>query len=274
MDIASVSISDNKNLLFNQIKTNVKKEEPLQNDNSILQTDISDLAKIFYESGIDPKTSWVSKSFQRLNFSFNFLNEKTEKLTADGFYSEEKKALNISFQYSFESIEERDGKMFRRKYQIDFGMNLSDVKKESLTGSIKKEDLLEYIKRVVERIFEVADDEEISIGKLLFEKEDIAEIEGMEDKKTREAIINLLSTAIAVAKLKEFYNDRKDSKTVDFGVEREKYLEIVKHKERMQNRESWLNISETLEEISEEKDAEQNNSFNNPAEDETANTLT
>ena len=151
--------------------------------------------------------------------------------------------------------------MYRKKYKLDFGYNLTDIKKDSITGSVKKEDILDYVKRVVERIFEVADNEDISVGKVMFEDEDIAEILGMEDKKIRDGIINLLNTAIVVAKLKEMMNDKKDAKAIDFGVKREKIFEIIKEKIKEQKLESWLNITETEEEFSDKK---------NPAEIEAA----
>lgn len=232
-------------------------KEPATSENQDSVNNISSLAKLFADTGLDPKNSFVYADKSQLTFNFDLQNSTEKSLTVNGFYSQEKRTLNIGFSYSFESIEEQNGKLFRKKYNIDFGMNISDVKKSSLTGSAKKEDILEYVKRVVKRIFEVADDEDISIGKVLFKKEDLQDILGYEDKKVRESIINLLNTAITVAKLKEFYNDRKDSKTIDFGVEREKYLEIVKKKSKEHKSESWLNISETSEEItndSEDKD--------------------
>jgi hypothetical protein len=251
-DLSSVSLKSARDILYPRLNDKLTAANELSADTE----QISPSARLLADSGIDLSSSVISFQKEGINFNLQFLQSKTELIKADGFYSEERQSLSISFQYAFERTEMVDGQMKLRKFQVDFGFSMSDIKKESLTGSVKKEDIMDYVKRVVKRIFEVADDEDISIGKVLFEKEDLEDILGMEDKKLRESIINLLNTAILVAKLKEQYNDKHDSKVVDFGVEREKILEILKKKETEQTRESWLNITEISGEMEKEKDPE------------------
>lgn len=228
------------------------KEKKQSSGNAQVETSdyasISSESRLFYESGLDIKNSNAEFFGESLAFNLSFNLEDSAKLTANGIYFSSKKTLNISLQYQFEQIVQKDGKTEKKKYQLEFIYNSELSKKRSAEANIKKEDITDFVRRLVDKILSTAKDKQKSVGGVSLNEEDLKDILAIEDEKVRETLISIINMAMAIARFKDKQEDDEDAKVTEVSLKRKKWLELILNKEDKNN----TNISLSIEEISSE----------------------
>ena len=131
---------------------------------------------------------------------------------------------------------------------MEFIYNSELSKKRSAEANIKKEDITDFVRRLVDKILSTAKDKQKSVGGVSLNEEDLKDILAIEDEKVRETLISIINMAMAIARFKDKQEDDEDAKVTEVSLKRKKWLELILNKEDKNN----TNISLSIEEISSE----------------------
>lgn len=231
----------------------------LHHDNAIFGnsdiSDISELARTLSANNVDLSKSTFSNTQERFDFGLLFLASETESLSSRGYYSRKEQQINLSMNYSFERTEEIDGVLYKKTYELSMKINVKNVREYSLSTRKEKEDILDFVRKVVQDVLEKSKDEKTLIGDVSIDWDSMRELIGMSEDEVGKKLLHVLSLAISIAKLMNILDEKDEDATLkNLYYEREEWdvIEEKKGKELDYSFQSSLREIES-EKISDEK---------------------
>ena len=164
-----------------------------------------------------PGLSFVEEG-SNFSFDFTFSEKRFQNISASGFYSS--KERNLSFNLSFILDKEfYEGEQKRTKqYQLDFSTNSSNLEIKSLNKKVEKENIHNFLSRVMNDLSKIINDDKINVTGIIFDKEDLTELFGIGDKEIGKLLQEIMLIIKALANIKK--NKNPDAENVLFTPKR------------------------------------------------------
>jgi hypothetical protein len=149
------------------------------------------------------KGELFGSSVEKVLFSLQYAASREESVSASGFLSRRTATLDVNFSYEFTRDVMVDGSLQRRKFQ--FSLTISSASVEQITASPlhSKEDIVHFLRRVVDDIFEYGRDRDSKVGGVIFRSDDLAELSSLEHGKILKYLHALLMTLQMIAARRE-----------------------------------------------------------------------
>ncbi|MDD2889914.1 MAG: hypothetical protein PHE49_04640 [bacterium] len=198
-----------------------------QNSNSITinpsdEVSISPALKYLLDRGVNVTDSEASILNSITNFNLIFEAKNKEQLTTDGYFLEKSRSIDLSFTYTFQQEIINNGVKEMHTFQADFSLKLQNIDNKSIKPFEKKEDIMDFVRRLVKEIMEIAKDKDKLLGGVIFDQEDLEELSKIENGKLMQQIQELIATIIIVAKMQAMMEQNKDQELVLLQPQREK----------------------------------------------------
>ncbi|MDD5529308.1 MAG: hypothetical protein PHX21_04685 [bacterium] len=187
---------------------------------------ISPALKYLLSQGVNINESEASILNSITNFHLIFEAKNKEQLTADGYFSEKTKSMDLSFTYTFQQEISNNGVKEMHTFQADFSLKLQNIDNKSIKPFEKKEDIMDFVRRLVKEIMEIAKDKDKLLGGVIFDQEDLEELSKIENGKLMQKIQELIATIIIVARMQAMMEQNKDQELVLLQTKREKTSSI------------------------------------------------
>lgn len=201
-------------------------------------------AKFLFDNNIDLHNSFTRNTNKQFQFNLSFFENSERTLTANGFYDKQERSLGVNFSYMFTRQVETENGVELRKFEMNFNFSMTDIKEMSGEARIEKEDVMKFVQRIVEEIFDTAKNKDITIANIYLAKSDVEDMMMMGSSEMGRNILDLLAMAIAVAKLRELLNDNKDAKLIDLVPERLKEMVLELQKKEFSDKNMNISIKD------------------------------
>lgn len=208
---------------------------------------INDLTKFLSQSKLDFHNSDVAYSSDELKFSLAFREDGELRVNANGVYAKRSQSLSVSVEATFDRVFQTDQGTEVRTFRMRLDMRAEQIDERSVRKMHWKEDVVSFFKRVIEDILDVAKNDDYNLAGISLKKEDLQELLAMsEEDEIGKVMVQLLSMALALAKLKAVTNDNEDAEEVTLSPRREEadYIEDETKREKI------VDFSMSIEEVS------------------------
>ena len=180
---------------------------------------VSDLSRNL--SQIDLKLSNIKKEEEKLDFYLKFNSKKAESLSLDGYFKEKEKSFEFRFSYQFQRELTINGKKVTKNYEAMLKFKSEFKQAESVKKQVIKEDIMDFVRRLVDTVVKTYNDENKVIKSISLNKEDMEELTNSKDNaKLLEAIYTLLQSIYTFQKLKDSAKNRQKEE-INLFMERE-----------------------------------------------------
>ncbi len=217
--------------------------------NSLDKVNISSLSQFFSSQGMDVSNSTSSTSDSTMDFHLIFESESTERLTADGYFSEKTRKLEISFAYQFQQEIFNNGIKELHTFEANFSLKIENMEKVSITPFEKKEDIMDFAIKLIRKIIGVIGDDEKLLAGVIFDQEDLEELGKIDDGKLLEMIQQLIQMAMFLAKMRQIIEENEEPEKVFLNPIREKISGIDIKKDYTNVTEFHFEIRDITQEI-------------------------
>ncbi len=198
--------------------TDIKKElHELKSDDKKISRDSLNL------KDINPDKSEISYSHNQIYFNLVFNPFNQIQLNANGKLKLEEKSIEVNFQYSFPREIIEKGKTLIKYFMLDLKMKAYFEEKISVDRRIEKEDILKFIQKMVNEIFDTFNDGSKSLRSVLINKENLKKI--TKAGKTDLAVLlqSLLGSVFSFMKYKELSSKKSLKVEVVLHTDRKKH---------------------------------------------------
>ncbi len=192
-------------------------------DSSLAQ--ISELSRSLNGTNIDIKNSNISQDDNGTQFDIKLFNQYEKDISFDGYFSKDYRKGEVSFNFVYPKKEVKDGKETEKNYQVNFKLSFASEHSISVKKSENKEDIMEFLSRVMRKIFSKLGDKESNLTAVVLDAEDLKELAEISDKKVLQLIyrlIDMVNMAIDAKKMSkkdsgqpgEVYHPKRETSTV------------------------------------------------------------
>lgn len=205
-------------------------------------------------TGLQQRASYAAVSSSRLDFDLSYAARAGESLSADGYYAFEERSLNLSLKYTLERAELVDGVLQVRSFEASIEIRAERFESYSIREFSEKEDVVGFVRRVVDEILAIAKDDDKILKGVAFDAEDLADIAAVEDGELAKVVSAIISMATHLAAMRQLSRESaENAEGVILQPERAKFQGVTE--ESLQQSEFSFNLS--LREIrSEQQPAE------------------
>lgn len=170
---------------------------------------------------IDLENSSITYSQQHIGFNFVFNGVTQTYFEVNGFVRRTEKTLEFNFLYSFQKEVVEDGKPVVKDFELNLTMKASFEETISHERKFEKEEILKFIQRIVNEIFETFNDESKSLRGVIIKEDDLKEITKIGKGDLAGLLQSLLSAVFSFVRYKESNNSSIQKKGVVLQPERE-----------------------------------------------------
>lgn len=197
--------------------------------------------------GINLQESRIELSGENARFSFSLMGGSEFKIDINGYsYSDFRSGVvNLSFSFSRKVIEQgkEETKLFNADLRLSFKSNISI----SETKKTKKEEILDFLMRVVNEVMTKVNKEEKNIWAIVFDPEDLKEIAQLGDSKFSKLLFSLIDIIRMVIEAKKLANKNSRADGEIYNPKRHKTDYIEKTEKREISVEYSLSVREAGE---------------------------
>ncbi len=198
-------IIDEKRILnnFYDVKESpIHKTEETSNTNdfSSLSLTVSNLKNLPLNLG---KSSVIEEG-SNYSFNFTFSENRFQNITASGFYSSKEKNLSVNLKFVLEKELYENNQKTTKRYQVEFSISASSIEIESLNSGVQKEDIYNFLNRVMKDINKILSDDSKNLTGIVFDKDDLAELLNLGDKEVGRLISQLFLMIQTLVNIKKF----------------------------------------------------------------------
>ena len=124
-------------------------------DKSILSQSAIDLKEL----PLDLANSMFTEANNRFSFDFTFNQSCYRNISINGYYSSTEKNLSVNIKFVVEKVLYESETKNSKLYQIDFSISSSDLEVNSLNKKIEKENIYDFLNRILYDITKILNDE-------------------------------------------------------------------------------------------------------------------
>lgn len=243
MDVKAINYSQlgTQNLLSHNTKeqSNDKRRDLYTRDS--LAFSFSQLKDLNFQN------SYAFFANESLNFNIRLNNASGKTLTASGFYEFKNESLNLEITYSFDKFIFSDGSGKYEKYELSIKLNLNSFKEFAFNRSFEKEDLSEFIFRIMDELADSLINKNETPIAIILENEDFQELANFQKGKFIKAIFAILQTAYFTAKLKEALDKNYSPTYTILNPKRKKYINFELKENKSNNFELTIHLKKVSE---------------------------
>jgi hypothetical protein len=220
IDLGQIKAVQQSLLELQKIKTaEIKKDlHEIRSDEKNISNDSLNL------KNIDPEKSTVSISQNQINFNFVFNTFTQIELNANGFVKKDENSIEVYFKYSFQREVIEDGKSSIKNFMLELKMKAHFEETVSVEKKIEKEDILKFMQRIVNEIFDTFNDKSKSLRAVLIDEDDLKEITRAGKGDLTRLLQSLLGTVFSFMKYKELSGMGNPKVGVILHAKREKHV--------------------------------------------------
>lgn len=184
-----------------------------------------DLKEISQDSlnlkNLDAENSTINYNGQIIDFNLVFNFFVTVQVTAEGKIEREEQSLEVNFKYSFQREMEVEGKTVTKNFLLELKMKAGFEETISEEKKVEKEDILQFIQRVVNEIFDTFNDKSKTLRAVVIDKDDFEEIVRAGNGELTKLLQTLLGAVFSYMKYKEMNNKNNPAVNVILHPKRE-----------------------------------------------------
>ncbi|KAF0162251.1 MAG: hypothetical protein FD188_205 [Ignavibacteria bacterium] len=155
---------------------------------------------------LDAENSNITYTQQLIDFNLVFNFFTTVQVFADGKIEREEQSLEVIFKYSFQREVEEDGKSVVKDFLFELKMKAGFEETVSEEKKFEKEDILNFIQRVVNEIFDTFNDNFKTLRTVIIDKDDFEKIAKTGKGELARLLQSLLGAVFSFIKYKEMNN--------------------------------------------------------------------
>ena len=225
----------------------IKKKEAggVKTGDSFASASIS-LSRELNNYGIDLPNARIELQNAGNSYNFSFSGKTELSYSINGYtaadFSEGKIDLSFSFSLKAGSGKNEELRQYRGELQISFKSlhSYSETKKE------KKEEVLDFLMRIVREVMTKINREGKNISAVVFDPEDLKELAQISDGKVRKLLLNLIEMIRMVIEAKKLAAKNSKTESEIYSPRRE----VTKYIEKVETREINLDYSLSIRESS------------------------
>jgi len=176
---------------------------------------ISDMKEISEDSknlrDVDPKRSTVEVINTNINFNIVFYAVPLITFSAGGSINKEEKTLEIDFKYQFPREVFEKGNSYSKEYSFILNIKAGYEESPSFTEKFSKDEILAFIQKLVNNIFDRFNDGKKSLRNILFDQKDVERMASLDSGEIAGMVQSLIGAVISFSKFKEI-NDSNNHK--------------------------------------------------------------
>lgn len=174
-----------------------------------IEAEVSPIAVLLSEEGLDFNRSTVSSSVEHLSFNLTFSNKQTEKLTAQGRFDRITRDLDLQLQYTFNGVDTNSHPPVKKSFTVQIRISMTEVRSKAFSPFVKKEDILSMVRRVLGELQAVAGRSGATFTGATFKLEDLEALYKVDNGKLARALEELINLIMLMARLKELNDGDK-----------------------------------------------------------------
>jgi hypothetical protein len=218
------------NLYASSKVTDFRKSEENKPSDSL---EISNLAKEMasYPFGLNAEQIGNTDNY---SFSYNYSDDTILNLTANGIYYSKKKQIKTMFNFTFQKEVIENGIKTNKTYEVKMEMGYTIKDEKSAETKKNKESIVDFVKRIIDRVMEIDKEDKSLIAGIVLDKEDLKEMMNLEgEPKNGRSLRDVIYMLVSFLQLKQLLDKDKDKDQVLYAPKRkeEDVLEINKTKE-------------------------------------------
>ncbi len=155
---------------------------------------------------LDAENSNITYTQQLIDFNLVFNFFTTVQVFVEGKIEREEQSLEVTFKYSFQREVEEDGKKVTKDFLLELRMKAGFEETVSEEKKVEKEDILNFIQRVVNEIFDTFNDNSKTLRTVIIDKDDFEEIAKTGKGELARLLQSLLGAVFSFIKYKEMNN--------------------------------------------------------------------
>lgn len=260
---------NNINIEFNRLDVNAitnasKLNQNLKTDDKLVKdkAEISDIAKQMASYPFLIYADRIANS-DDYKFSFNYNDETIFNLNAQGVYYSKKKKIQtiLNFTYQKEVIE--NGIKTYKTYEVKTEISYTLKDERSAETKKTKESVIDFIKRIIDRVIEIDKEDKSLIAGIVLDKEDLKDILSFDDENGNgKKLKDLISMLISFMQLKQLMDKDKNKEQVLYTPKRKENIITEINKSKEEDFEFNLSIKELKDKnIEKTKEKEENKSI-------------
>ncbi len=173
---------------------------------------------------VDPEQSTATYLNDQINFNLIYYGIAQAGFNVNGSIQKNEKKLELNFNYEFERNVVEDGTSVLKKYSFSLNLKASYEEEKSYSERMEKEDILKFIQKVVNEVFDSFNDERKSLRAVILNQDDVEELAQIDKGEIARMVQTLIGAVISFVKFKEMNNPSNQKTGVVLKPEREKYL--------------------------------------------------
>ncbi len=158
--------------------------------------ELSPLPNYLYRQGLDFSRSRVSSSEGSVEFDLHYSVSSSEQLTARGYYAEQSQTLELSFSFTFQQEVSGEAGVEVRRFEGQLQLTLNQVERRSITPYVDQEDILTFLRRLLQEISELAADGTRYLGGVVLTQEDFLEMVKLDNGRLVTKLMALIQMTV------------------------------------------------------------------------------
>lgn len=183
--------------------TVINQAGPIEN---IDKAEITQSAAFLNSLPINLVDSKITEQSGQLSFDFTFNERKFQNISASGYYSSKEKNLSLNLRFIMEKELYEGGEKGTKRFQVDISINASHIEIKSLNKKIEKEDIYNFLNRVMKELTKMLNDDKVNVTGMIFDKDDLADLLNLGDKETSKMITQIFLIIQTLANIKRYKN--------------------------------------------------------------------
>ena len=211
--VTSCAFSPGRHSFSDYTKETLRKERNESHPPPSDRIDIADPSALLSRTGLNVSESSAVRCASGLNFRLAFEAESFSRLSAQGYFSFERKEIHLSLRgFVEEAVEGGENQMHLVEYQL----SCSILRAESISISKfeKKENIMHLVRRLLCDLADVACDDDKKLAGVILDFEDFRELSAVDDGRLLGKVEALIQMIIVSARMMEIMKGSKDQEDV------------------------------------------------------------
>jgi hypothetical protein len=194
---------------------------------------LSPLGELASATGLDLSQSTMRSAASGYYFDFNFEDTCIQSLNASGFMDMQHQKMEMDFFFVVDETMFNPNGNSNRQFKFSLHISLEQFRSSNANISTRKEDIYDFIQRIVKKIADYAASKDQELVDLFLDPEDIQEIAGLDGGKVLKdiaALIGIIHTTNQILNRDKedvaIYIPRKQETLLNWTETESKNLEI------------------------------------------------
>ena len=206
------------------------------NRNGAIEAEMSPIAVLLSEEGMDFERSMVRSTSEQMHFDMTFTRKETEQLSAAGYLNRSSRTLDLNLDYSYQTEDRTQQPPVVRSFHVQIRISVAEVRSKVIAPFVKKEDILSMVRRFLTNLQAMANHSRVTLSGTALSEEDLRELAQIDNGRLARSLENLIELVVLMARLTELLEgnrpdvvlqaDRSESKGVAVTSEHQRFQSL------------------------------------------------